>query len=143
MLLAVVAPRVAPDCSTSRTAIWPPAESSGRATRWWLAQKPSLSPGVVRLSPRRLVMWLSRCSTVPCACRKRELGPVWVSTAECHGSSSHVCRRCRAHPGARSPKILCSDFWLGLLTKPLEGPVLVESEAPALLGEVSEPEGEE
>lgn len=66
-----------PRCAggTSRMAIWPPAESRGRATRWWLAQKPSHSPGVVRLSPRRLVRWVSRCSTLPCVCRKRELGP--------------------------------------------------------------------
>lgn len=39
--------------------------------------------------------------------------------------------------------MLCRDFWLGLLTKPLEGPVLAESEVAALLGEASEPEGEE
>lgn len=68
-------PASTPQRGTSRTAIWPPAESRGRATRWWLAQKPSHSPGVVRLSPRRLVTWWSRCSTRPCACRKRELGP--------------------------------------------------------------------
>lgn len=47
-----------------------------------------------------------------------------------------------AHPTACSPKMLCKDFWLGLLTKPLEGPVLAESEVAALLGEASE-DGEE
>ena len=50
---------------TSSTATCPPLLSRGKATRRWLAQKPSLSPGVVRLSPLRLVMWLSRCRTVP------------------------------------------------------------------------------
>lgn len=108
-----------------------------------MAQKPSLSPGVVRLSPRRLVMWVSRCSTAPCACRNRELGPAEAGTAECHGSSGHVGGGRRAHPDTHSPKMLCRDFWLGLLAKPLEGPVLAESEVAALLGEASEPEGEE
>lgn len=76
-VLCPPAPCQPPRCAggTSRTAIWPPAESRGRAMRWWLAQKPSHSPGVVRLSPRRLVRWVSRCSTLPCVCRKRELGP--------------------------------------------------------------------
>lgn len=49
---------------------------------------------------------------------------------------------CRAHPAARSPKMLWSDFWLGLLAKPLEGPVLAEREVAALPGEASE-DGEE
>lgn len=47
-----------------------------------------------------------------------------------------------AHLVARSPKMLCSDFWLGLLAKPLEGPVLAEREVVALPGEASE-DGEE
>lgn len=36
----------------------------------------------------------------------------------------------------------CSDFWLGLLAKPLEGPVLADREVAALPGEASE-DGEE
>lgn len=47
-----------------------------------------------------------------------------------------------SHPTACSPKMLCRDFWLGLLAKPLEGPVLAESEVAALPGEASE-DGEE
>lgn len=50
--------------------------------------------------------------------------------------------RHRAHLAARSPKMLCSDFWLGLLAKPLEGPVLAEREVVVLPGEASE-DGEE
>lgn len=38
--------------------------------------------------------------------------------------------------------MLCSDFWLGLLAKPLEGPVLAEREVAVLPGEASE-DGEE
>lgn len=38
--------------------------------------------------------------------------------------------------------MLCRDFWLGLLAKPLEGPVLAESEVAVLPGEASE-DGEE
>lgn len=126
-------------------AIWPPAESRGKATHWWLAQKPSHSPGVVRLSPRRLVRCVSRCSTLPCVCRKRELGP---GTGRGQVSdpgpppSRATARGHRANPAACSPKMLCSDFWLGLLAKPLEGPVLAEREVVALPGEASE-DGEE
>ena len=104
-----------------------------------MAQKPSLSPGVVRLSPRRLMRWVSRCSTLPCACRKRELGPgTGLGMGERPGSAGGR----RARPATCSPKMLCSDFWLGLLAKPLEGPVLAEREVAALPGEASE-DGEE
>lgn len=48
----------------------------------------------------------------------------------------------QAHSTACSPKMLCRDFWLGLLAKPLEGPVLAESEVAVLPGEASE-DGEE
>lgn len=60
---------------TSKTAICPPAMARGTATWWGLVQKPSHSPGVVRLSPRRLVMCVSRCWTFPWMCRNLELGP--------------------------------------------------------------------
>lgn len=65
-------------------------------------------------------------------------------TGECPGSPPGTAPAggCRAHPAASSPKMLCSDFWLGLLTKPLEGPVLAEREVAALPGEASE-DGEE
>lgn len=62
-------------------------------------------------------------------------------TGECPGCSPPTQGH-RACSTARSPKMLCSDFWLGLLAKPLEGPVLAESEVAALLGEASE-DGEE
>ncbi len=60
---------------TSNTAICPPAMARGTATRRPLAQKPSHSPGVVRWSPRRLVMWVSRCKTAPWMWRNLEFGP--------------------------------------------------------------------
>ena len=62
-------------CHTSRMAIWPPEIARGTATRWLLAQNPSLSPGVVRLRPRRLVMCVSRCITAPWMWRNLEVGP--------------------------------------------------------------------
>lgn len=50
---------------TSKMAIWPPEMESGTAIRWQLTQKPSHSPGVVRLRLRRFVMCVSRCITAP------------------------------------------------------------------------------
>lgn len=99
----------------------------------------------MRLSPRRLVRWVSRCSTLPCACRKRELGAGagrGQVSARVPPSGTAPARGPRAWPATRSPKMHCSDFWLGLLAKPLEGPVLADREVAALPGEASE-DGEE
>lgn len=58
-------------------AIWPPEIESGTAIRWQLTQKPSHSPGVVRLRLRRFVMCVSRCITAPWMWRNLDVGPEW------------------------------------------------------------------
>lgn len=58
-------------------AIWPPEMESGTAIRWLFTQKPSHSPGVVRLRLRRFVMCVSRCITAPWMWRNLDVGPEW------------------------------------------------------------------
>lgn len=65
------------DHLTSKMAIWPPEMESGTAMRWLLTQKPSHSPGVVRLRLRRFVMCVSRCITAPWMWRNLDVGPEW------------------------------------------------------------------
>lgn len=72
-----------------------------------------------------------------------------AGTGAWHRQGTHECPGCpplaeghQANLFSCSPKMFCSDFWLGLLAKPLEGPVLAEREVVALLGDASE-DGEE
>lgn len=67
---------------TSKMAIWPPEMESGTAIRWQLTQKPSHSPGVVRLRLCRFVMCVSRCITAPWMWRNLDVGPEWQKTLD-------------------------------------------------------------